>query len=359
MEFSHILIEWYRANKRDLPWRLTSDPYKIWVSEVILQQTRVAQGLGYFLRFTETFPSVFDLADAHIDKVLKVWQGLGYYTRARNMHATAKYIVENLNGNFPNTYAELIKLKGVGDYTASAIATFAFKERVAAIDGNVYRIMARYFGVDTPMDTSQGQKELRALAQNAVDEQHPDVYNQAIMDFGGTLCMPKSPKCYECPFIESCAAFRNRRVEEFPVKIKKVKQTVRYFTYLIVEVDGKTLISRRSEADIWHSLYEFPLIETDQMVEVEELAKHKRWKEIFANRSVEVVSISKTIKYVLSHQKIFARFIVVKASKLSAKVSNTYNVVEFEEIHSYSTPRLIEGYIAAESIEKYFTKKHK
>lgn len=217
MVFSQVLVEWYAANKRILPWRETVNPYYIWVSEVILQQTRVAQGIDYYLCFIRAFPTVFDLAAADIDRVLKVWQGLGYYTRARNMHVTAKEIVERHNGSFPRTYKELIKLKGVGDYTASAVAAFAFGEAVAAVDGNVYRIFARIFGVDTPIDTQKGKQELKAIADNMLDKEHPGVYNQAIMDFGGTVCMPRKPNCLSCPVMEICSAFRNRKVEQYPV----------------------------------------------------------------------------------------------------------------------------------------------
>lgn len=354
MVFSHILIEWYERNKRDLPWRHTSDPYKIWVSEVILQQTRVAQGLEYYLNFTETFPTVYSLAEADIDRVLKVWQGLGYYTRARNMHATAKYIVDNLGGMFPSSYSGLIQLKGIGDYTASAIAAFAFREPVAAVDGNVYRIFARVFGVETPIDTSKGKAELKAIASSMLDVERPHIYNQAIMDFGGTLCMPKNPRCYECPVLEMCSAFRNRTVDDLPVKSKKVKQTIRYFTYIIPENRGKTFISKRSKSDIWHSLYEFPLVESERQLTIEELVKDESWLSLFGDTMPEIVHVSSPAKYVLSHQKIFAQFVVVKVATVSPVLEQAYSQINFDEIHEYSTPRLIEGYLAAEPVEKYF-----
>lgn len=354
MGFSHSLIDWYEQNRRDLPWRYSSDPYEIWVSEVILQQTRVAQGLGYYLKFIGAFPSVTALAEADIDRVLKVWQGLGYYTRARNMHSTAKYIVDKLGGVFPNSYSELIKLKGVGDYTAAAIAAFAFKEPVAAVDGNVYRIFARIFGVETPIDTTKGKKELKEIATNMLDIGRPHIYNQAIMDFGGTLCMPKNPKCYECPVLEMCSAFRNRMVADLPRKSKKVKQSVRFFTYIIPEIEGMTFISKRTKSDIWHSLYEFPLIESEQQLTIEELVRREEWLLLFNNAQPEVVHVSSPVKYILSHQKIFAQFVVVRVETASELLKNRFFMINFEDIHSYSTSRLIEGYLVAEPVEKYF-----
>lgn len=356
MGFSQLLIDWYRANKRDLPWRYTSDPYKIWVSEVILQQTRVAQGLGYYLNFVETFPDLKSLADADIDLILKVWQGLGYYTRARNMHSTAQYISNELNGVFPDSYQELIKLRGIGDYTAAAIAAFAFNEPVAAVDGNVYRIFARFFGIETPIDTTGGKKELKAVAQSMVDVSRPGIYNQAIMDFGGTVCTPKRPNCYECPVMELCVAFRNRTVDLLPIKCKKVKQTVRYFSYVIPVSNGKTFIGKRIGNDIWHSLYEFPLVETTSECSIDELVRSEGWKNLFGEQLAEILHVSGTTKYVLSHQKIFARFVVVSLGHSQNVEVKGYTSVEFEKIEGYSTPRLIEGYLAAEPVEKYFKK---
>lgn len=353
MGFSQLLVEWYRVNKRDLPWRETTNPYFIWVSEVILQQTRVAQGIGYYNSFTEAFPTVFDLAKADIDEVLKVWQGLGYYSRARNMHTTAKELVANHGGRFPSTYSELIKLKGVGDYTASAIAAFAFKEPVAAIDGNVYRIFARLFDVATPIDTAQGKKELRAIAYAMLDTHAPDVYNQAIMDFGGTVCMPKKPHCLCCPAMELCAAFRNRRVDLLPVKAKKVKQRNRYFTYVVPFSKGVTFISKRSKNDIWQSLYEFPLIETDSQLSVEQITSTNEWQGLFGSQQVEIVFFSEPQKYVLSHQHLYTRFIIVRMNDDDFYGSSEYQKVSVDEVGRYSTSRLIENFLAAESALKY------
>ena len=356
MIFSQVLVEWYAANKRILPWRETCNPYYIWVSEVILQQTRVAQGIDYYLHFISTFPTVFDLAAADIDRVLKVWQGLGYYTRARNMHVTAKEIVERHNGSFPRTYKDLIKLKGVGDYTASAVAAFAFGEPVAAVDGNVYRIFARIFGVDTPIDTQKGKQELKAIADNMLDKEHPWVYNQAIMDFGGTVCTPKKPNCLSCPVMEICSAFRNRKVEQYPVKSKKVKQTERFFTYVIPQKGDRTYITKRVKDDIWKSLYEFPLIETDRQLEVDEIIETKDWLTLFEGKRVDVLYYSVPKKYMLSHQRIFVRFVVVRISEESQLLKENFSAIELSKVHDYSTSRLIEGFLAAEPVEKYFKK---
>lgn len=357
MIFSQVLIEWYASNKRILPWRETSNPYFIWVSEVILQQTRVSQGLNYYLNFIKTFPTVFDLANADIDVVLKVWQGLGYYTRARNMHATAKEIVENHDGVFPCSYSGLIKLKGVGDYTASAIAAFAFDEPVAAVDGNVYRIFARLFAVDTPIDTLKGKRELRSIADAMLDKDRPNVYNQAIMDFGGTLCTPRKPNCAICPIVDLCSAFRNRTVDVYPVKSKKTKQTERFFTYIIPQKGFRTYISKRMKDDIWKSLYEFPLIESERQLELDEIVETEGWKRLFEGNRVDVVFCSIPKKYVLSHQRIFTRFLVVQIEAVSKQLNEQYSEIEMTDIHNYSTSRLIENFLAAEPVEKYFKKK--
>jgi len=223
MQFYNTLIYWYLHNKRDLPWRKSKNPYYVWLSEIILQQTRVAQGLPYFLNFTKAFPTVFDLAEAKENTVLKLWQGLGYYSRARNLHFSAKYIKNELNGIFPTTYKDLLKLKGVGDYTASAIASICFNEPTAVVDGNVYRVLSRYFGIKTPINSTEGIKEFKKLAQTLIHTKDPGTYNQAIMDFGATLCKPKNPLCNECPFANSCVSLEKNLINELPIKEKKVK----------------------------------------------------------------------------------------------------------------------------------------
>ena len=263
MEFSKSLIGWYLQNKRDLPWRKTVHPYPVWLSEIMLQQTRVAQGMPYFLKFIEAFPTVHDLAAAPEEQVLKLWQGLGYYSRARNLHATAKHIAYDLGGNFPDSYAGLLRLKGVGDYTAAAIASIAYGEAVPVVDGNVYRVLARYFGVDSDISAGPAKKQFTDLAATLLPAAEASSFNQAMMEFGALQCVPKSPNCTVCVFNVKCAALQTGRVGELPVKLKKTKVTNRYFNYLIVkDGDGSTVITKRTAKGIWHNLYEFPLIET-------------------------------------------------------------------------------------------------
>ena len=260
--FSGTLLDWYAENKRDLPWRNTTDPYLIWISEIILQQTRVAQGYEYFLRFIKRFPDVVSLAAASEDEVMKYWQGLGYYSRARNLHAAAK----SMKGTFPKTYAEVRALKGVGDYTAAAICSFAYDMPYAAVDGNVYRVLSRYFGIDVPIDSTEGKKTFTALAGEVLDKSRPADYNQAIMDFGAVQCTPQSPNCLFCPLSGSCRALSEGKVQQLPVKQHRTKTTNRYFNYIYVRMGAHTLIHKRTEDDIWKNLFELPLIETAESI---------------------------------------------------------------------------------------------
>ncbi|MDR2938613.1 MAG: A/G-specific adenine glycosylase, partial [Prevotellaceae bacterium] len=335
--FSSTLIAWYEPNKRDLPWRKTRDPYAIWVSEVILQQTRVAQGLDYYHRFLQNFPTIQSLAAAPLDDVMKTWQGLGYYTRARNMHAAAQQVVNDFGGKFPNTYEGLRTLRGVGDYTASAIGAFAFDIPRPAVDGNVYRIMARMFGVFTPIDTPAGQKELYSFAMEVLDKKRPAIFNQAIMDFGGTLCTPKNPACGNCPFVDSCYAFRNSCINQLPEKSKKIKIRKRHFTYLMVRYKDFTFIHQRGEKDIWHSLYEFPLIETDKKASLKMLEKTPEWREWFGAENPTVLYVSEELKHVLSHQHLFAKFYILEVKKLPYMLAQNFLQVKTDSISDYST----------------------
>ena len=264
MSFSEKILSWYAIHKRELPWRGSRDAYKIWLSEVILQQTRVAQGTPYYLRFVEAFPTVHDLAGASEEKILKLWQGLGYYSRARNLHAAAKTVVKEYNGKFPETYKGLLKLKGVGDYTASAIASICFNEPEPVVDGNVYRVLARYFGVDKAINSSEGIKYFKKLAREVMDTDKIRDYNQGIMEFGAMQCTPKKPDCMFCPLNESCEALQKGRVQELPVKIGKTKVRQRYFNYMVfLDADGNTLLQQRTGKGIWQNLWEFPLYESD------------------------------------------------------------------------------------------------
>ena len=356
MRFSNALIEWYHPNKRDLPWRDTRNPYFIWISEIILQQTRVSQGLGYYLRFIEMFPTIEELAQAPLDKVLKVWQGLGYYTRARNIHLAAKDIVDNYGGVIPNTYEGLIKLRGIGDYTAAAIAAFAFDEPVAAIDGNVYRIYARVFGIYAPIDKGEGKKMLRKIAADELDVKHPATFNQAIMDLGGQVCLPKNPLCDSCPVSAMCYAFNSNEVSSLPVKAMKTKVRDRFFYYILIRYGNFSYISQRKEKDIWHSLFEFPLIEGKRSLQPEEVMLTNEWADICGSGKVEVTYISEEQKHLLSHQHLFSRFFVVEIEKPSYLLERDYSKVLINGVSQLSTPRLIERFLAAEPAAKYFTK---
>lgn len=338
MSFSKTLIAWYLDNKRDLPWRKTTDPYQIWLSEIMLQQTRVAQGLPYFLAFTETLPSVFDLAKAEEEKVLKLWQGLGYYSRARNLHATAKYISEELNGNFPNNYKDLLKLKGIGEYTAAAIASFSFNECVPVVDGNVYRVLSRYFDIETDIASSGAKKEFAQLASELIDNKNPALFNQAIMEFGALQCVPKSPNCDLCPLNNSCLALAKNKVAQLPVKLKKQKITNRFFNYLLVlDNNNRAIINKRTQKGIWHNLYEFPLIETEEK-EKEEMIEQKI-KSLFKNANSILLLESESVIHKLSHQHLHISFWKVN-------VKNTLeNSFDYETIKNHPFPIVLHNFI--------------
>jgi len=331
MDFHNILIKWYLRNKRDLPWRKTVDPYQIWLSEIMLQQTRVAQGMPYFFSFTKEFPTVKHLADASEEKVLKLWQGLGYYSRARNLHKTAQYISNDLNGIFPDSYKELLKLKGVGEYTAAAIASFSYNESVPVVDGNVFRVLSRYFDIESDIALPATKKEFTALAQELMPKDNPAIFNQAIMEFGALQCVPKSPDCSVCVFNESCAALQKGKVNMLPVKSKKLKVTNRYFNYLILEdVLGNTLIQKRTSKGIWHNLYEFPLLETESVVDFDVVSK-KAKDEIFPFYTIiGIEDFSKsTVVHKLSHQHLHIQFWKIKIKETLENGINTENLKTF------------------------------
>ncbi|KAF2079624.1 A/G-specific adenine glycosylase [Flavobacterium sharifuzzamanii] len=346
MDFHNILIKWYLQNKRDLPWRKTVDPYQIWLSEIMLQQTRVVQGMPYFFSFTKEFPTVKHLADAPEEKVLKLWQGLGYYSRARNLHKTAQYISNDLNGVFPDSYKELLKLKGVGEYTAAAIASFSYNEPVPVVDGNVFRVLSRYLDVESDIALPATKKEFTALAQELMPKDNPALFNQAIMEFGALQCVPKSPDCSVCVFNESCAALQKGKVNMLPVKSKKLKVTNRYFNYLILEdVLGNTLIQKRTQKGIWHNLYEFPLLEMESIVgfnEVSEKAKEEIFSE-YTIISIEDCSES-TIVHKLSHQHLHIQFWKIKVQE---KIENG---IDSQKIKTFPFPIVIYNFIEKQEI---------
>lgn len=305
--FSKKIISWYEENKRDLPWRHTRDPYKIWLSEIILQQTRVAQGLPYYEKFVDHFPDIISLANAKEDRVLRLWQGLGYYSRARNLHACAKKVKEEGDGIFPQTFEELIKLPGIGSYTAAAIASMAFREPVAVVDGNVYRVLARLFGIDIDIASNEGKAYFFEKANELIDRQHPDLFNQAMMEFGALHCTPKNPKCDSCIFIKTCIAYNKDQQSLLPVKAKKQKVKKRYFTYIIIEHRGRLLMRKRQSGDIWNGLYDFFLIEKPRLLNPEKLLLD--YTEL---KTASPVAVSEVYKHVLSHQHLMTRFVWIK-----------------------------------------------
>lgn len=310
MDFSNSLIRWYLQNKRDLPWRNTTDPYFIWLSEIMLQQTRVAQGMPYFFAFTEAFPTVFDLANASEQEVLKLWQGLGYYSRARNLHKTAQYVAFELDGKFPKNYKELLLLKGVGDYTAAAIASFSFNEAVPVVDGNVFRVLSRVFDIEADISQPASKKMFQELALELMPKNNPAIFNQAIMEFGALQCVPKSPDCTICVMNDGCLALKMNKVSQLPVKTKKTKVTNRFFNYLVFEdSEGNTIIQQRTDKGIWHNLYEFPLIESEAELGIQEISNwilNHRFVENPINGIVEMQGKAQMHK--LSHQNLSIKF---------------------------------------------------
>ena len=318
MIFSNSLIQCYLNNKRDLPWRNTQNPYLIWLSEIMLQQTRVAQGLPYYLAFTNAFPTVFDLANASEEQVLKLWQGLGYYSRARNLHKTAQFIASELKGEFPDNNKELLKLKGIGDYTAAAIASFAYNEAVPVVDGNVFRVLSRYFDLETDISLATAKKEFAALAYELMPKNDPANFNQAIMEFGALQCVPKNPNCEICIFNSSCAALQKKKIHLLPFKSKKIKVSFRFFNYLVLEDTVlNTIIQKRAQKGIWHNLYEFPLIETEVEVNFDVISDLilDKYKGEYDISAISDLSLKNQI-HKLSHQHLNIKFwkVIVKGS---------------------------------------------
>ncbi|MCE8588348.1 A/G-specific adenine glycosylase [Bacteroides fragilis] len=342
--FSNTIEKWYQEYKRELPWRESADPYVIWISEIILQQTRVVQGYDYFMRFMKRFPDVATLAQADEDEVMKYWQGLGYYSRARNLHAAAK----SMNGVFPKTYPEVRALKGVGDYTAAAICSFAYNMPYAVVDGNVYRVLSRYLGIDTPIDSTEGKKLFAAVADELLDKKNPALYNQAIMDFGAIQCSPQSPNCMFCPLASGCSALAGGMVAQLPVKQHKTKTTNRYFNYIYVRMGAYTLINKRTGNDIWKNLFEFPLIETPEAVSEEEFPALLELRAMFAKGETPIVRlVCRDVKHVLSHRVIYANFYMVDLPENSQSFTS-YQKIKADELEQYAVSRLVHAFI-----EKY------
>lgn len=343
MYFQHEIVAWYLKNKRDLPWRGTTNPYVIWLSEIILQQTRVEQGLPYFNKFLENFPDVEAFANASEEKVLKLWQGLGYYSRGRNMLFTAKYVMQHYHGNFPTAYIDLIKLKGVGEYTAAAISSFSSNEKKAVVDGNVYRVLARYFGIEEPINSSLGQKMFANLAQELIDGQEPSVYNQAMMEFGALHCKPKSPKCPTCPVKSGCVALRDKKVDILPVKLKKIKIRKRWFNYFVGKTDDEILAKQRKPGDVWQHLYDFPLIETDGTEFESSLEFAENVKNMFGEQVV--IKPLETKKHILTHQIIYVQFFAIDNYIVNFNQHTEIKSVKIDDFKHLPHPKIIGDFI--------------
>jgi A/G-specific adenine glycosylase len=342
--FPAKLIDWYRIHQRALPWRETTDPYKIWLSEIILQQTRVAQGMDYYLRFTEAFPTVKELAAAEESAVLKLWQGLGYYSRARNLHATARFVSDKLHGVFPQNYEEILTLKGVGPYTAAAISSFAFGEKKAVVDGNVLRVLSRIAATDLPIDSGKGRKCYEQFANALIPDKNPGEYNQAIMEFGAMQCVPKNPDCKNCFYQEHCGAYQQGLVNQLPVKQGKTQVKKVYFLYFIIECEGQLLVNHRHTEGIWKNLYDFPLIEVERKVGLQKIPNLPRQEWEIEDFTVE--HISDWHKHLLSHRSIHARFTHLRLKEIPLPMKKKFRLIRRKEWHHLPVPKLIENYMS-------------
>ncbi len=347
IQFSKMLLKWNREqNNRQMPWKGEKDPYKIWLSEIILQQTRVEQGLSYYNRFIKAYPDIHKLAKVPDERIFKLWEGLGYYSRCRNLISTARYISKERKGKFPETYEEIRSLKGIGPYTAAAISSFAFNLPYAVVDGNVFRVLSRLFGVDKPIDTTAGKKYFTSLAGSLLDKKQPGIYNQAIMDFGAVVCKPVSPLCHQCIFQKSCVAFLQNKVNELPVKEKKMRIRKRWFYYLVMEYENKLAIRQRTAKDIWQQLYEFPMIEMPDKTDIKKILAWAEKEKLLKKSKYVTVNISAMHKQQLSHQLIAAQFISIR---LSGKPPYFKDLiwVRKDRLKRYAFPKIITQYSAS------------
>ncbi|HET7118934.1 MAG TPA: A/G-specific adenine glycosylase [Hanamia sp.] len=348
--FSSSLLQWDNTeNVRQMPWKCEKDPYKIWISEIILQQTRVQQGINYYIRFITEFPDVKSLATAPQKKVYKLWEGLGYYSRCKNLIETAKFIYKNLDGKFPEKYEDILSLKGIGNYTASAIASFAYNKPYAVLDGNVFRVLSRFFGIEIPINTTEGKKMYRQLSQQLIDKQRPAEYNQAIMDFGAVICKPLLPLCKECPLRKKCLAYFDNKTELLPINNKTVKQKQRFFNYLIVEYKSKFYVNKRTQKDIWENLYEFILIETKSWKKEKEIFIDASFLALIQDNIYMLKSESKRIMQKLTHQHIVGHFFHIEIGK-PLKKSEKYYLVPKKEIKLLPFPKIIASYFADKNV---------
>lgn len=348
--FRETLLEWFSTNHRPMPWKDEKNPYWVWLSEIILQQTTVSMGLPYYERFVERYPSVKTLADAPEDDVMKMWEGLGYYSRARNLHATAKQIANELKGSFPTSYEGLLTLKGVGTYTAAAIASFAFDLPHAVVDGNVYRVLSRFFGIDQPIDTSQSKRLFTDLANAVLDKNRAADFNQAIMDFGATHCTPAKPNCKNCLMKTECVAFQDKRVHELPIKSKKIEKKERFFNYLVINAGDFTFIKKRLDKDIWQNLYEFPLVETHYLIEnlsdaiARDEAKESDLKG-FLKSDFKILKKSPPYVQLLTHRKIIAQFWEIEMPANFSFTDGNYLNIERKNLTKFAFPKVIDLYL--------------
>ena len=352
--FRKKLFQWFATNHRPMPWKGVRDPYIIWLSEIILQQTTVAQGTAYFEKFRERYPSVSDLAEAPSDDVMKMWEGLGYYSRARNLHATAKHISSALNGLFPTTYEGILTLKGIGPYTASAIASFAYDLPHAVLDGNVYRVLSRFFGIETPIDTTEAKHIFTELANTVLDKNRPADFNQALMDFGATHCTPAKPKCAQCPLSTECSALKDNKVDILPIKSKKMVRRTRYFNYLVINEGDFVYIRKRTEKDIWQDLYEFPLIETENLVEIliadpDRIGRGDEMADYPIDLSdLQLLKKSQPFQQLLTHQKIvgvFWEFDLPKSEIRNILWGSNFQKIKRTDLTNFAFPKIIDIYL--------------
>ena len=342
----YTLINWYDENRRDLPWRHHPTPYQVWLSEVILQQTRVSQGMDYYLRFIERWPTVTDLANATEEEVLKMWQGLGYYSRARNLHQCAKQVVEQYQGEFPADFETLRRLKGIGDYTAAAIASIAFNLPHAVVDGNVYRVLSRLYDIDTPINNNEGQKLFAQLADQLLNRSRPGLHNQALMEFGALHCTPKNPNCLLCPLQAQCLAFARQTVMQRPVKLPKVKVSTRYLNYLVLKIGNSVYLHKRNTPGIWRNLYDFPCIESEKPLTTEEVIDTEEFKQLIENKQFTIVKTSPVYTHKLTHRTLLAQFIEIKLEKKLLRIETKDLILTpVTDLGRFPIPRLIDLYL--------------
>jgi A/G-specific adenine glycosylase len=346
MNLTESLLSWYEQHRRPLPWRETRDPYTVWLSEVILQQTRVSQGMPYFLRFRETYPDVQSMAAASEQDILKLWQGLGYYSRARNMHSAAKEVVGNHGGIFPQTAAGLKKLKGVGDYTAAAIASICYGEAVPVVDGNVMRVISRLYALDVPADSGQGRSRITELAGGLMNAGHPGTFNQAVMELGSLVCSPKNPSCDRCPLAFGCQALKMKSAEKFPIMLPKKAAVIRHIDYLVIRFrrgnNESVLMRKRSGKDIWKNMYDFPSVELQGEAGPGAIAAGLAELGI-PDAGGHTYHISTSVVHLLSHRRLIVRFITLNAS-VEPKILPGLEAIPLSGIHSLPLPRLIEKF---------------